>query len=455
MHDGLLNGSLERAVVARLAGMEQGDRMSSIFVVRNRSKSPWRPQPERVIVVLRAIIVAGMAALVIFGSPINRTNAPLATVTLICGAIYAGAVLIAGLQGRRIFQDLTTVLDAALTSTLIAATGGADSLMVAVLPLAILAAAATQGLRRAVVAAFLTGSTYTTVVFLTPRPVIAWHDKLEAGLWWSGCLVVTAVLAGILKHLLDAEHNRLIDTRAEALADRIAIEEERDLRARLLASQQAKDDGLRVVIHEFRTPVSSLAALARSLETLGRLTPDERERAIALISAHAVHLSEMLEGLADSAVQTGDPRGAARIKDVALKGLAEQVWDAASKQGMTGTVHVDPIDAVVRCDVVGLRRVLTNLVENAHLHGGDSPVELDLVATPNALMAQVRDRGPGIALQPASVAGPGRAGVGDQAGKPNLGLWIVEQVVSGMNGTFSLSDRPGGGLVARVVIPIH
>ncbi|MGZ6855456.1 MAG: hypothetical protein ACXVGC_15565, partial [Mycobacteriaceae bacterium] len=142
--------------------------------------------PARVIAVLRVLVVLSMAVLVAFGTPVNRTYFPLALTIVGIGWVYGGLVLVTVLRGRWVLPEAgVTALDGALTVSLIAVTGGAHSLVVAILPLAIVAAAARQGLRRALVAALVAGMAFAVVVLTVPQPDIAFPHRLEAALWWS------------------------------------------------------------------------------------------------------------------------------------------------------------------------------------------------------------------------------------------------------------------------------
>ncbi|MGZ4517163.1 MAG: ATP-binding protein [Mycobacteriaceae bacterium] len=411
--------------------------------------------PARVIAVLRVLVVLSMAVLVAFGTPVNRTYFPLALTIVGIGWVYGGLVLVTVLRGRWVLPEAgVTAVDGALTVSLVAVTGGAHSLVVAIMPLAIVAAAARQGMRRALVAALVAGMAFAVVVLTVPEPDIAFPQRLEAALWWSGYLVAFAVLTGALRRLRDREHDSAVEAKAEALSENLAFTEERDLRARLLEAQQAREDGLRVVLHEFRTPVSSLGALASSLATPGRLDQERQSKTITLMAAHARHLTEMLDGLADVAVRTGDPRGVARVRRTSLEDLAYAALDAAAVPAERSRVHVAPPGAVADCDGHRLRRVLTNLLENAARHGGDRIVDLHLSLTANALIIQVADRGAGLPIGQATVVTRKFVSLGEREGTAGLGLWIVEQLVTAMNGTFTLEPRSGGGLIARVVVPL-
>jgi two-component system osmolarity sensor histidine kinase EnvZ len=103
-----------------------------------------------------------------------------------------------------------------------------------------------------------------------------------------------------------------------------------------------------------------------------------------------------------------------------------------------------------------LRRAVSNLIDNALRYAGaENPVELDLGAAAGEIVIEVRDRGPGIPPQDVErikrpfarleEARSNTAGAG-------LGLAIVERIARSHNGRLELLPRPGGGLIARLVL---
>ena len=105
-----------------------------------------------------------------------------------------------------------------------------------------------------------------------------------------------------------------------------------------------------------------------------------------------------------------------------------------------------------------LRRAVVNLIENALRHAGHaSPVEVELIREDGNAVIAVLDRGPGIApheverlKQPFMRGEAARTG----AGGAGLGLSIVERIASAHRGRLELLPRTGGGLAARIVLPV-
>jgi two-component system osmolarity sensor histidine kinase EnvZ len=103
-----------------------------------------------------------------------------------------------------------------------------------------------------------------------------------------------------------------------------------------------------------------------------------------------------------------------------------------------------------------LRRAVSNLIDNALRYAGsESVVEVELDSSADEFAIEVRDRGPGIPRQEVErikrpfarleAARSNTAGAG-------LGLAIVERIARSHNGRLDLLPRPGGGLIARLVL---
>jgi two-component system osmolarity sensor histidine kinase EnvZ len=103
-----------------------------------------------------------------------------------------------------------------------------------------------------------------------------------------------------------------------------------------------------------------------------------------------------------------------------------------------------------------LRRAISNLIDNALRYAGsESAVELGLSPAAGEFGIEVLDRGPGI--PPQDVERIKRPFARLEAARSNtagagLGLAIVERIARSHNGRLDLLPRPGGGLIARLVL---
>jgi signal transduction histidine kinase len=104
-----------------------------------------------------------------------------------------------------------------------------------------------------------------------------------------------------------------------------------------------------------------------------------------------------------------------------------------------------------------LRRVLVNLLDNALKFGTEAEIAIE-TETPDRVAITVRDRGSGIppaelqaVLQPFYRVESSR---NRETGGTGLGLAIAQQLTLALGGTLSLSNRSGGGLEARLALPV-
>jgi two-component system sensor histidine kinase TctE len=106
---------------------------------------------------------------------------------------------------------------------------------------------------------------------------------------------------------------------------------------------------------------------------------------------------------------------------------------------------------------LAFRELIDNLLDNALKYAPRGTVDVDLRTSPDGstIVFDVADRGPGIPDQEKKlVLGRFRRGSsGADVAGTGLGLSITNSAVAAAGGVLSLLDRPGGGLIARVVLP--
>jgi two-component system osmolarity sensor histidine kinase EnvZ len=115
-----------------------------------------------------------------------------------------------------------------------------------------------------------------------------------------------------------------------------------------------------------------------------------------------------------------------------------------------------PLKVRARLRPLSFQRLLGNLIDNALRHGGgEVEVGIDIVDGAHACVS-VLDRGPGIPesermrmLEPFQRMGRARTDPGS-----GLGLAIVDRIARQHGGRVHLEGRDGGGLKARVMLPI-
>lgn len=410
----------------------------------------------RTVVAVRTAVVVSIAVLLTIGPPWVRHHVPATAAVLVAAWVYS-VVLLANpkLEVRRTrFAWAVSAADGTFTLTLIALTGGLHSPVAAVLALVVIASAARLSLTETLGLAVLLGAGYLAVTWVFPSPSAgAPQPWLQAG-WTALYLVFIAVMTAGLSALAEREQRRRVHALVEAESEHAAAEEERDLRARLLASYQSQQDGLQVLVHEFRTPIASLEALMDAV-TAGHLTGVDRDTSLRLAARHVAHLADMIEALSDVALSRRPTFSAGRIQRV---DTAEVVLAAADSVGLDASrlrLTSGPEVADIAINTQGLRRALTNLLENAARHGEDAPVDVGCRRDGADLIVTVADRGPGIPAESLGELTAKYVSAGGQRGTAGLGLWIVQQIAEAMGARVDFAARDGGGLVATFRAPTH
>ncbi|MYT11661.1 Signal transduction histidine kinase [Streptomyces sp. SceaMP-e96] len=194
------------------------------------------------------------------------------------------------------------------------------------------------------------------------------------------------------------------------------------------------------VAHELRTPVGGLLAAADLLPA-GETEDLLRARVWDLrgLVEDLLEISRLDAG-AEQPVRARVPLGAVVSEAVARTGLRTEVTVAETEAAQT--VETDPRR---------LERIVSNLVVNAHRHGGP-PVAV----TVEGRTVVVRDHGPGF---PADLLlhGPRRfqTGATERGTGHGLGLTIVLGQARLLDAELHLENAPDGGAVATLRLPFR
>src|SRR5690606_10411508 len=201
------------------------------------------------------------------------------------------------------------------------------------------------------------------------------------------------------------------------------------------------------ISHDLRTP------LARISLALGMLSekPERElfERVMRDVDAMNELIARCLEVGRDFAEQESTEFDlCALLAEVA----GEHAQGGADIRGRKGP------DCTVRAKPLALKRILSNLVDNALRYGGDQPIDIEYRLVDGRVDICVLDRGPGIpesereaVFRPFHRLEPSRS---SRTGGSGLGLAIVRQLASANGWIVDLAPREGGGTAACVRVPL-
>ncbi|HMN43919.1 MAG TPA: ATP-binding protein [Povalibacter sp.] len=201
---------------------------------------------------------------------------------------------------------------------------------------------------------------------------------------------------------------------------------------------------IRVIAHELNNslaPISSLAHSGRQLA--GHPEPAQFERIFRTIEDRAKHLHSFIDGYARFAKL---PRP--QPEEVDWPSFLRSLQQTANFRLVEAPSHRTAV-----FDPTQMEQVLINLVKNAREAGApDDSIDVHVAEQAGGWRVQVMDRGSGMtddvlrsALLPFYSTKPSGAG---------LGLTICREVVEAHGGRISLANRPGGGLVATLWLPL-
>ncbi|HEX7167973.1 MAG TPA: ATP-binding protein [Acidimicrobiales bacterium] len=236
---------------------------------------------------------------------------------------------------------------------------------------------------------------------------------------------------------------------AAAIANARLYEIERQHVAELVESEMRKSEFLAAVSHDLKTPLTSLIGCTKMLQRDG-LTDSQRLELASMVDRQALRLSSMIDDLLTAARLEAEKPPVADPVDLAalIRELATEYHVAG--RPFTATV---PATVVVLAQADGLRRILTNLLDNAFKHGG-APVTVAITTDDDHVEVEVRDHGPGIPADDRERVFERftRLDVNRQIPGIGLGLSIVQGLVVAYGGEVR-ADAPaddGAGTVMRV-----
>ena len=219
----------------------------------------------------------------------------------------------------------------------------------------------------------------------------------------------------------------------------------------MLAAPDAPEDKLRRYVEERTAMVAAIAhdlrtPLTRMRFRIENAQPEIRDKVAADI--------EQMDGMVSQALTfvRGDTARGVRVK-LDLGALLQSVTDDLAEMGAEASF--DGGQLVIEGDPIGLRRVVTNLVENAVKFGQKARVSL--LRDGDSVLVRVEDDGPGLAdseiervFEPFYRVDPSRA---PATGGFGLGLSVARSIARAHGGEVTLANREAGGLIATVRLP--
>jgi two-component system OmpR family sensor kinase len=196
------------------------------------------------------------------------------------------------------------------------------------------------------------------------------------------------------------------------------------------------------IAHDLRTPLTRLRFRIEGLPE------DQRAK-------YASDLDQMEEMITATLAFVRDATRPGERTPLELSSLVESLCDEMAETGAMTEVEAGE-KVILEGDPMALRRLIANLLENAVKFGGRARARV--FADGGHAVVEIDDDGPGIppadtekVFEPFYRREPSRS---RQTGGIGLGLAVVRSIARGHGGDVALINRIGGGLTARVQLPL-
>jgi signal transduction histidine kinase len=203
-------------------------------------------------------------------------------------------------------------------------------------------------------------------------------------------------------------------------------------------------DRIAVLVHEVRSPVAALSAIAETLAE-GDVEHDGRETLIRLVVTACSGIERIVTDVAVASI---------RFEPVDPLALVEDVVAAARVRGAVVDLAVPTDVPAVSGDPSRLRQALDNLIANALVHGtSDKPVSVSVTADTGVRIAfsytgagidstnLERIFQPRVRLAPETSSGTG------------LGLALARAIAEGHGGSLTVASSVGAGATFTLSLP--
>lgn len=205
--------------------------------------------------------------------------------------------------------------------------------------------------------------------------------------------------------------------------------------------------------HRLGTPLGTLRILADELARRPELAVEVRED-LELMREQLDHCRDILNGLTREAGQQRAEGGGAVDALAWARAVAERWQQLRPGAKLAMPAAATGPGAVIVADA-SLGEALHNLIDNAanaNLRAGRAAaVELDVRREGEEVVVEVHDRGPG--LDPARVQDARHAPLAAHAEGMGVGLMLAHAALEHHGGRLEFRSRPGGGTIARMLIP--
>ena len=201
---------------------------------------------------------------------------------------------------------------------------------------------------------------------------------------------------------------------------------------------------LAVLVHEVRSPVAALSAIAEALD--GDTDVDTRREFVRLVTLACRGVERVVADVAVASI---------RFEPIDPEQLVRDVVAGAVVRGADVELTVVGELPAIDADPFRLRQALDNLIANALVHGpAEGPVSIRAEAA-SAVLISVTDGGPGIAAVELDRIFDVGVRLDPSSRGSGFGLPLARAIVDGHDGSLTVTSSPAEGTTFTIALPLR
>lgn len=244
---------------------------------------------------------------------------------------------------------------------------------------------------------------------------------------------------------------------------RLTVHNLRQSQERARALERLREDTISLIVHDLRTPLTSMLLGIQALAMTGDLNPEQKQWS-AIAARNGKHLISMINDLLDISKSEGGAAGLSySMQDVPslVERALDQVCPLAEAKKLNVSANIPPELPAFSADTAKMLRVLVNLIGNAidfTPEGGSVTVSAQL-QDERTLHFSVRDTGEGIPAHEYDHIferfGRVEGSRTDNNTAGGLGLTLCKMVVEAHGGRIWVESQVGQGSDFQFTVPIQ